>query len=325
MGKISALVRLALLLLFASALPAAAQPAGSDKGQWALYAEGRPILVLTLDEDSRGRWSGALDVPDEFQMRGDPPVFSGVKGPAKRRHTNAARQRTDHLELTFTSSAAPSKPSTWRRTAADEGELLIIGAVQPLRLQRVSGTARVPDDWDPERSYPTSRTFASNREMTALFQADQAARTRPGEIDWTIVAREDEARRARTKALLDSGALNSGDDFWHAAFVFQHGGDADSYLLAHTLATVAIARGRSDATWIAAASLDRYLQKIGQKQIYGTQYRVPKGDPATQEPYDRALISDALRKVLGVPAQADQEKRRGEMGARNAAPKKQGE
>jgi hypothetical protein len=155
--------------------------------------------------------------------------------------------------------------------------------------------------------------------MKAIFDADQADREDIGKIVPMELYRADLARRARAKAMLDSGALQTGDDFWHAAFVFQHGGDAQSYLLAHILATAAVARGRADATWIASASLDRYLQAIGQKQILGTQYETPKGGPTTQEPYDRTLVSDALRQILGVPVQAEQEKRRLEIEARHRA------
>lgn len=122
--------------------------------------------------------------------------------------------------------------------------------------------------------------------------------------------RRDEERRARTLALLNSGKLRSGDDFWRAAFVFQHGSEPNSYLLAHTLAVIATARGRRDATWIAAATLDRYLQNIGQKQIYGTQFTTRPGQPTTQEPYDRTLVSDALRAALGVPPLEAQETQR---------------
>jgi hypothetical protein len=64
------------------------------------------------------------------------------------------------------------------------------------------------------------------------------------------------------------------------------------------------------AIWIAAATLDRYLQNIGQKQIFGTQFLThSQNDPEgwTQEPYDRTLISDALWDQLGVPAQKVQE------------------
>jgi len=160
----------------------------------------------------------------------------------------------------------------------------------------------------------------TNAEMTAIFDADQADRQGSGAaIDWSVVGPRDEARRVRTLALLDAGALHSGDDFWHAAFVFQHGAEANDFLLAHTLAIIAAARGRADATWIAAATLDRFLNKIGRAQIYGTQFHSRPGEPTTQEPYDRALVSDALRQALGVPAQAAQERQRAQFEAESRA------
>jgi hypothetical protein len=83
------------------------------------------------------------------------------------------------------------------------------------------------------------------------------------------------------------------------------------------LATVAVARGRRDATWIAAATLDRYLQAIGRPQVFGTQFTTRDGR-TTQEPYDRALVPDALRGAMGVPPQSEQEKRRAEIEASQA-------
>jgi hypothetical protein len=156
---------------------------------------------------------------------------------------------------------------------------------------------------------------ADNAEMTAIFNADQSDRQNLGKIDWSAVAPRDEARRARTKALLDSGKLLTGDDFYHAAFVFQHGSTPGDYLLAHTLAVIAAARGRKDATWIAAATLDRYLMNIGQKQIYGTQFVSHNGGAMSQEPYDRTLVSDALRADLGVPPMKEQVQRMKEIEA----------
>jgi len=145
----------------------------------------------------------------------------------------------------------------------------------------------------------------SNAEMAGIFDADQGDRAhRP--IDWAKVDPRDRARRTRTQALLAAGALHTGKDFEHAAFVFQHGQSSGDFLLAHTLAMVAMSRGRPDASWIAAATLDRYLQTIGQKQIYGTQYRREGRSAVTQDPYDRALIPDVLRTQLGVPTMAEQ-------------------
>lgn len=150
---------------------------------------------------------------------------------------------------------------------------------------------------------------ASNPEMTAIFEADQKDR-QSVDIDWAIVGPQDEARLKRTQALLDAGTLKSGDDFFNAAFVFQHGGSSDAYLKAHLLATIAVAKGKVGATWIAAATLDRYLQTTGKPQILGTQFLTGADGRITQEPFDRSLVSDALRGALGVPTLAAQEERR---------------
>jgi hypothetical protein len=184
----------------------------------------------------------------------------------------------------------------------------------------VAGEA-VPAIWPPGRSYAAEVAWPTNAEMTAIFEADQADRSAgvSAAIDWSVVTPRDEARRARVRALLDAGALASGDDYYHAAFVFQHGSEPGDYLLAHSFALIAAARGRPDATWIGAATLDRYLQNIGRPQIYGTQYSTPRGRPATQEPYDRALVSDALRAALGVPDLAEQERNPAEFEARARA------
>ncbi|OAN61573.1 hypothetical protein A7X12_23530 [Sphingomonas sp. TDK1] len=150
----------------------------------------------------------------------------------------------------------------------------------------------------------------TNAEMTAIFTADQAARDNPAKIDWEALDRADKERRARTQFLIEKGALDSGDDFYHAAYVFQHGDDPADFLKAHALAIVAVARGKSEATWIAAATLDRYLQNIGQPQIYGTQFRHPPKQKWTQEPYRRDLLPDAVRKASGVPPLEEQDKQR---------------
>ena len=151
---------------------------------------------------------------------------------------------------------------------------------------------------------PAAGPPASNPEMTKLFEADQAPRLSGKPINWGVGARTASAK-ARTKTLLDSGALATGEDYEHAAFIFQHGETPDDYLMAHTLATIAAAKGRSKAAWIAAASLDRYLMAIGRRQIYGTRYKT-RDKVATQEPYDRKLISDSVRRALGVDTQAEQ-------------------
>lgn len=152
--------------------------------------------------------------------------------------------------------------------------------------------------------------LADNKQMTAIFAADQAERDHPAAIDWKVLWPADEARRAQTQAFLDAGKLNTADDFYHAAYVFQHGNEAEDCLKAHALAVVATARGKQEAVWIAAATLDRYLQRIGQPQIYGAQFQHPQGQKWTQEPYRRDLLSDPLRQASGVPPLEEQEGQR---------------
>jgi hypothetical protein len=150
----------------------------------------------------------------------------------------------------------------------------------------------------------------ANPEMQRIFAADQADRKGAPNIDWKAVGPRDAERRSATRNLLTRGALTTAEDYRAAAFVFQHGSEAGDYLLAHTLAMVAAGKGDKGSLWIASATLDRYLMKVGQPQIFGTQFSLSKtaGAAWSQEPYDRALVSDALRKELGVPPLAEQEK-----------------
>jgi len=154
-------------------------------------------------------------------------------------------------------------------------------------------------------------TGVSNPEMKQIFEADQRDR-QPGvgKIDWAVVDKADAVRREATRKLLVNGKLHTGEDFERAAFVFQHGETPDDYLLAHTLAMVAVAKGHRGALWIEAATLDRYLNFVHQPQIYGTQFFFKPNEPTTQEPYNRTLIPDSLRLDLGVPSQAAQEEQR---------------
>ncbi len=82
----------------------------------------------------------------------------------------------------------------------------------------------------------------------------------------------DAARRKRVREMMEQKLLTTGNDFHDAAFIFQHGSEPEDYLLAHVLAMVAVSKGDASARWIAAATLDRYLQSTGEAQIFGTQY-----------------------------------------------------
>ena len=140
------------------------------------------------------------------------------------------------------------------------------------------------------------------------------------------VPKRDEARREQARTLLARSG-HSGEDYYYAAFLFQHGEKADDYLFAHILATEAIALGYTRAKWISAATLDRYLQQIGQKQVFGTQYQgenlayylehqhdpdvIEKfkklSDQQTLEPYAPQLLPDTIRGAFCVPPLGMQE------------------
>ena len=305
-------------LLTTAAHVAAQAPDAS--GSWALRADGRVLGVLELRRDDRAPsgWCGSWTKPEQATFNESHIAF-GIAGPIVTRQFSGVAVQGDRFEMTLPGRNADAEPTvfTFRLVDPETAELGFKDVpFPPMALSRVAAGTTVDANWDAMRTYALAEPARpSNPEMRAIFEADQAARTRGGPIDWSVVEPQDRARRQRTGELLAAGALQSGDDYWHAAFVFQHGTEPNDYLLAHSLALVAVARGRPDATWIAAATLDRYLQNIGQKQIYGTQYRTLPGQPTTQEPYDRTLVSDALREALHVPGQAAQEQRRAEFEA----------
>jgi hypothetical protein len=260
-------------------------------------------------------WDGQLVRPEHFQMAaGAIPVLTVIDASVARHEARAVAGPTG---IALTTCDPAGEVTAWRMTAFGDRATLALDALPPgtaapapLHLVRARRQEQVATDLSAGTTFVATVDLPSNAEMAAIFAADQADRQpASGDIDWTAVTARDQARRERTRALLDAGALQSGDDFWHAAFVFQHGSEPASYLVAHTLATIAAARGRPDATWIAAATLDRYLQSVGQPQVYGTQYSNRDGNGWTQAPYDRALVSDAMRAALGVPPQAAQAER----------------
>ena len=81
----------------------------------------------------------------------------------------------------------------------------------------------------------------------------------------------DAVRQKRVHEMLNEGTVRTINDYIWASFIFQHGETPDDYLLAHVLAMVAASKGDKMGRWIAAATLDRYLQSIRQPQVFGTQ------------------------------------------------------
>jgi hypothetical protein len=147
-------------------------------------------------------------------------------------------------------------------------------------------------------------------EAHQLYKEDQADRgVGPAKsLPWEQIDPRDRSRRIRVHELLESNQLKTAEDFHDAAFIYQHGHDPEDYLLAHVLAMVAVQKGDSKSLWISAATLDRYLQTIGQPQVFGTQYNNHDDSPYTQAPYNRDLVTDQLRALFCVPDTEQQRK-----------------
>ena len=186
---------------------------------------------------------------------------------------------------------------------------------EPILFSRASQDEIVGNTWSARSQWKLDEPWPDNVAVEQIFAADQAMREEGTNIKPDVAEATDRQRRQAVQKLLENGKLRSANDFYHAAYIFQHGSEPRDFLKAHALAIVSVAKGKRDATWIAAATLDRYLQSIGQKQIYGTQYMTYANKPITQEPYDRDLLPDALRASSGVPILAAQEQDRKEMEA----------
>ena len=121
---------------------------------------------------------------------------------------------------------------------------------------------------------------ADNAELARLFKEDQDDR-KPAitDIDWSVVKPRDDPRLERVKELYASGSLQTGPDWLRAAFILQHGNEPDDFLLAHGMCIAAVAKGEEKARWLAAASEDRFLRRIGRPQRFGTQWE-PATSPA---------------------------------------------
>lgn len=284
--------------------------ASPPAGTWVLTAEGRTALVLTISEDARGVSARARILKPAGMQIDDGTTVSGIGPGIDDRILEVASSAGDVAVLRIAGQDQVS--FTFTRLDQNHAELVIaMGSEKSRPMVLVSARAAPPlaTDWD-DRPYAIDARWPDNPEIQRLFAEDQADRADPASIDWSVVGPRDEARRARVRALLDDGKLRSALDFYAAAFIFQHGEEASDFLLAHGLALASAARGHAPATWIAAATLDRYLQKVGQPQIFGTQFLAKKGETASQGAYDRSLVPESLRTALGVPTLAEQEMQR---------------
>jgi hypothetical protein len=281
-------------------------------GTWVMNLGSRTFIVLTL-EKTGDTFSGTLTRPEKFQTSNGVRFSQLAPGVTTETIVSASIQGE---KLHFTTRNANDKDdgNEYDMTLAGQDSATIKVTtlpIEPWPFSRVRDTnpRAVFTDWDPRRSYSLDDNAPSSPEMQQIYEADQ--RVRPDVEEFSnradALATGDAERRTQTRRLLADRKLRTAEDYRRAAFIFQHGGTPDDFLFAHTLAMIAVAKGDEDSLWIASATLDRYLQSTGKRQIFGTQIKEKADHTATLEPYNRELVSDALRRELGVVPIAVQE------------------
>lgn len=151
-----------------------------------------------------------------------------------------------------------------------------------------------------QQNGPTTQTDGKAKSaLRKLYDEDQENRT-------------DEAGDARrgeqVRRLIRDGQVQSGEDYYYAAFIFQHGQKPADFIFAHVLAVTAVSKGFHGAMWLSAATLDRYLHSIKQPQIFGTQYGSLYDSSDDQGLYDEEMVPDALRALWCVAPYSAQTK-----------------
>lgn len=123
---------------------------------------------------------------------------------------------------------------------------------------------------------------------------------------------EDVARLVAVDSIRAAGGIQTANDYYHAAMVYQHGADSTSYRLAYEHARRAVEKDpeHAKAKWLSAAAWDRYLDELGRPQWYGTQYRCQDGVRRLL-PVEDGRVTDAERVALGVPTLAEARAREG--------------
>lgn len=163
---------------------------------------------------------------------------------------------------------------------------VVIGA-QCTRVETPTVTAELRELLEKDQSEP----YPDN------VPEDSAARVAFFTAEWN---KHFKPRHDRVTELVRSGQLQSGEDYFIAGMIYNHGMLPEDNLLAHALLSVAAMKNHPDARWASAAALDNYLTSIGRPQLFGTVYgdhRALMGEPMT----------DALRAQFCVPSLARQQ------------------
>jgi hypothetical protein len=140
------------------------------------------------------------------------------------------------------------------------------------------------------------RVPQDNAELVQLAAASKSNEMhRP--YDWQL----EERQYLRVLQLIEEGQVKTGPDFLKSESIIERHTTPDAILSAHVLALDSLALGDTDARWIAAETLDHYLQSVGDRQIFGTQFSfVNSGEPRSRVEIEQGVLSDSIRGLLCV-------------------------
>ena len=97
------------------------------------------------------------------------------------------------------------------------------------------------------------------------------------EKDWEDLAKRDKNRQEEIISILKNKLVSlTGEDYFMAAMIFQHGATMTDSKRAIALAKKGIKLGSEKSKWLYASAVDRFLMRQKKKQKFGTQY-VKKG------------------------------------------------
>jgi hypothetical protein len=150
-----------------------------------------------------------------------------------------------------------------------------------------------------------------NNELVSLYKADRQERVnqpKDNTPEYKAMRARDLERRQRVIEIVVAKELHTAIDYYHAAWIMNHGDTADDARNAHMLALRSNELGHRPARWLAAATYDRWQMYQGQPQKYGTNYvfdgrqdRLWDVDPETtneeRAAWDVPPLAEQLRKA----------------------------
>jgi hypothetical protein len=136
---------------------------------------------------------------------------------------------------------------------------------------------------------------AKSAELIKLAEEDQADRAGSYDsVDWNKVNPRDLQRRIQVATIFAEGCFKIASDYASAATIYQHGNTAGHYYQAFIWANEAVKLGDTSQVWWTAAALDRYLVKVGQRQLFGTQLSRNNSEKWCVQPVEPSF-PDSLR------------------------------